>query len=237
MTRPSPANRRAFVRRNTHLQPVPDLPGVLLHLADDVAVASRLAAAELEKADPGLPFWAFAWAGGLAIACYLLDHPEEVAGLGVLDVASGSGLCAIVAARAGASSVRAVDIDPLSEAAVALNARVNRVRVGFTGHDPVSAPPPSYDVILAGDVSGPRRTPLKRASSASVPATCIRRRRLFRCISGPPVARRYRRSTTLRVARIPPQHALQLVARQPPAENVAATPAPRPRRTPGARAG
>jgi predicted nicotinamide N-methyase len=152
MPGPSPANRRAFVRRNTRLQPVPDLPDVRLHLADDVAVTSRLAAAELGQSDGGLPFWAFAWVGGLGIARYIAEHPDEVAGLHVLDVASGSGLCAIVAARAGASSARAVDIDPLSEAAVALNARVNRVRVGFTRSDPLSAAPPSCDVILAGDV-------------------------------------------------------------------------------------
>ena len=131
---------------------MPDLPGVRLYLADDVAVASRVAAAELGQSDPGMPFWAFAWAGGLGIARYLAEHPDEVAGLRVLDLASGSGLCAIVAARAGASSTRAVDIDPLSESAVALNARVNGVRVGFTRGDPLGAPPPSCDVILAGDV-------------------------------------------------------------------------------------
>ena len=152
MPRSSPANRRAFIRRSTRLQAVPDLQGVRLHLADDVAVASRLAAAELGQSDPGLPFWAFAWAGGLGIARYLVEHPDEVADRRVLDVASGSGLCAIVAARAGASSTRANDIDPLSEAAVALNARVNRVRVGFDRSDLLSAPPPSCDVILAGDV-------------------------------------------------------------------------------------
>ena len=112
MPRPSPANRRAFVRRTTRLQPVPDLPGVRLHLADDVAVASRLAGAELGQSDPGIPFWAFAWTGGLGIARYLAEHPDEVAGRRVVDVGSGSGLCAIVAAQAGASSVRAFDIDP-----------------------------------------------------------------------------------------------------------------------------
>ncbi len=136
----------------TRLQRVPDLPGVRLHLADDVAVASRLAGAELGQADPGLPFWAFAWTGGLGIARYLDEHPDEVAGQRVVDVGSGSGLCAIVAAQAGASSVRAFDIDPLSEAAVALNARINRVHVGFTRVDPLSEPPPACDVILAGDV-------------------------------------------------------------------------------------
>jgi predicted nicotinamide N-methyase len=152
MPRPSPANRRAFVRRNTRLQPVPDLPDVRLHLADDVAVTSGLAAAELGEPDGGLPFWAFAWAGGLGIARYLAEHPDEVAGRRVVDVASGSGLCGVVAARMGASDVRAIDVDPLSEAAVALNARVNGVRLGFSLGDPLAAPPPPCDVLLAGDV-------------------------------------------------------------------------------------
>jgi predicted nicotinamide N-methyase len=152
MHRSSPANRRAFVRQVTRLQPVPDLPGVRLHLADDVAVTSRLAAAELGLSDPDLPFWAFAWAGGLGIARYLLEHPDEVAGRCVLDLGSGSGLCAVVAARAGAASVRAVDIDPLSEAAVALNAHANGVHIGFTRTDVLGAPPPPCDVIVAGDV-------------------------------------------------------------------------------------
>jgi predicted nicotinamide N-methyase len=152
MSRPSPADRRAFIRRNTRVQPLPDLPGVRLHLADDIAVAASAAAGELGEPDANLPFWAFAWVGGLGLARYLVDHPAEVAGRRVLDVASGSGLCAIVAARSGAMSVRAVDIDPLSEAAVALNARVNKVRVAFSRTDPLSASPPACDVILAGDV-------------------------------------------------------------------------------------
>jgi predicted nicotinamide N-methyase len=148
----SPANLRAFVRRNTRLAPVPGLPGVRLQLADDVMVVMQLAGGELGQADPALPFWAFAWAGGLAVSQYLVDHPEEVAGRRVLDVASGSGLCAVVAMRLGAASVHAIDIDPFSQAAVALNARANGVRVGFSRQDLLDAPPPPCDVILAGDV-------------------------------------------------------------------------------------
>jgi predicted nicotinamide N-methyase len=152
MSTHSPANLRAFVRRNTRLTPVPGLPGLRLQLADDVMVVMQLAGGELGQPDPALPFWAFAWAGGLAVSQYLVDHPEEVAGRRVLDVASGSGLCAVVAMRLGAASVRAVDIDPFSQAAVALNARANGVRVGFSRQDLLDAPPPPCDVILAGDV-------------------------------------------------------------------------------------
>jgi predicted nicotinamide N-methyase len=148
----SPARLRAFVRRHTRLVPVPDVPGVRLQLADDVMTVCRLAGTELGLADPPLPYWAFAWTGGLAIARYLVDHPEEVAGRRVLDIASGSGLCAIVALRLAAASAHAVDIDPFSAAAVSLNARANGVRIGFTRHDLLAAAPPECDVILAGDV-------------------------------------------------------------------------------------
>jgi predicted nicotinamide N-methyase len=152
MSNPSRANLRAFVRRHTRLQDVPEVPGLRLHLADDVMEVCRLAGVELGQADPPLPYWAFTWAGGLAIARYLVDHPEEVAGRRVVDVASGSGLCAIVAAEAGAADVVAADVDPLAEAAVAINARANRVRIGFRRDDLLDALPPPCDVILAGDV-------------------------------------------------------------------------------------
>jgi predicted nicotinamide N-methyase len=152
MTTTSPANLRAFVRRHTRLLPVPDLPGVRLQLADDVTVAQRLAGDQLGESDPALPYWAFAWAGGLAIARYIVDHPDEVAGRRVIDIASGSGLCAIVALQSGAVAAHAFDIDPLSEAAVALNARANGVRIGFSRQDLLGVPPPPCDVILAGDV-------------------------------------------------------------------------------------
>jgi len=152
MAKPSPANLRAFVRRHARLAPVAGLPGIRLFQVDDVTVAWRLAGSELGQADPPLPFWAFAWAGGLALSRYLFDHPGEVAGLRVLDVACGSGLCAITAMLLGASSVHAADIDPLSGAAVAVNARANGVRVGFSLADVTAADPPSCDLVLAGDV-------------------------------------------------------------------------------------
>ena len=111
-----------------------------------------LAGRELGQADPPLPFWAFPWAGGLAIARYLHDHPDVVRGRSVIDVASGSGLCAIAAARLGAAKVEAFDIDPLAEAAADLNARENGVRITFRRTDPLDGEPPAGDVVLAGDV-------------------------------------------------------------------------------------
>jgi predicted nicotinamide N-methyase len=149
---PSPANLRAFVRRQTRLVPVADLPRIRLHLADDVTTVWQRAGALLGETDASLPYWAFAWSGGLAVARYLMDHPDEVAGRRVLDVASGSGLCAIAALQAGAASVHAIDIDPLSAAAVAVNGRANGVRIGFTLGDATTISPSAGDVILAGDI-------------------------------------------------------------------------------------
>jgi predicted nicotinamide N-methyase len=117
-----------------------------------VTVLWHAAGVELRLPDPPLPFWGFPWAGGLAVARYLAEHPEEVSGRSVLDLAAGSGLCGIVAARLGAESVHACDVDPLSGAAVDLNARENGVRVAFSLRDALSGPLPDADVILAGDI-------------------------------------------------------------------------------------
>jgi predicted nicotinamide N-methyase len=102
--------------------------------------------------DPDLPYWAFPWAGGLAIAHHLIQQPAEVAGRSILDLGAGSGLCGIVAARLGAASVLASDIDPLASAATALNAEANDVNVAVSGRDLLADPPPRVDVVLAGDV-------------------------------------------------------------------------------------
>ena len=153
MARPSPANLRAFVRRHTRLVPVAGIPGIRLHQAIDVTEVWRAAGEELGQADPPLPYWAFPWSGGLALAKHLLANPDEVVGKKVIDVAAGSGLCGIVAMRLGAASVKAVDIDPLAGAAVALNARANDVRIGVSLRDILDDPFDGPEVVLAGDVA------------------------------------------------------------------------------------
>ncbi len=152
MSGPSQARLRAFIQRTTRLMPVPDLPAVRLHMADDVMALMALTGRELGLADPPLPFWAFPWAGGLGLARYVAEHPSSVAGRSVLDMATGSGLCAIVAARAGAVSVVGSDVDPLAEAAVTLNARANGVEIAVARGDLTASAPPRVDVVLAGDV-------------------------------------------------------------------------------------
>ena len=97
----------------TRLQSPAYVPEIQLYLADEITPIWEAVQTRLGSSDAPLPFWAFAWAGGLAIARYLLDHPELAAGKRVLDIATGSGLCAIAACKAGAASVMAADIDPL----------------------------------------------------------------------------------------------------------------------------
>jgi predicted nicotinamide N-methyase len=142
---------RAFVLRHTRLQPVPGLEAIRLHLADEVLPLWHAAQVETDDMDAALPYWAFAWAGGLAVCHYLQEHPESVAGRRVFDLASGSGLCAIAAARAGASAVTGADIDPFAAAAIELNARANGRRVAVVRRDVLDEAVPEADVILAGD--------------------------------------------------------------------------------------
>lgn len=146
------ADPAAFIAANTRLQPVPHAPEISLHLADEVTPIWRLTEEELGELGLPPPFWAFAWAGGQALARYLLDHPREAADRRVLDFATGSGLVGIAAMKAGAASVLCADIDPFCAAAVAANAAANGVTLDFTAEDLLDAPPPEVDVICAGDV-------------------------------------------------------------------------------------
>ncbi len=145
-------HRREFVQRATALQRPASVPELVLHLAGEITPIWQMT--EVELATEGLPppFWAFAWAGGQAVARYVLDHPERVAGRRVLDLAAGSGICGIAACLAGAAGVVAADIDPFCAAIIALNAAANGVEVAFTDVDLLGAPPPAADGVLAGDV-------------------------------------------------------------------------------------
>ncbi len=146
----------AFVRERTAPAPVPLAPELVLYQATELTPLWHATAKELHAWDDS-PYWAFPWAGGQALARHLLDHPALVRGRSVVDFATGSGLVAIAAARAGAARVVAVDVDPFCRAAVLLNAALNGVDVGFHAGDPLGAPldaPPvaGADVVLAGDV-------------------------------------------------------------------------------------
>ncbi|GAA1302519.1 nicotinamide N-methylase [Planotetraspora silvatica] len=139
----------------------PTAAGARGHQAADPPAGGNPGAATGEEADDRLyemwerlgrlPFWAYAWAGGQALARHVLDNPELVRGRTVLDLATGSGLVAVAAAMAGAARVIANDVDPHALAAAALNARANAVAVTVRGGDLLDSTP-AEDVILAGDV-------------------------------------------------------------------------------------
>lgn len=142
----------ALVRAHTRLAVSPLVPEVRLHLAGEVFdLWERTRRADGRDEVPP-PFWAFPWAGGLALARHLLDHPGVVAGKRVWDLAAGSGLVAIAAARAGAAAVDASDIDRYAVAAIGLNAAANGVRVAVRREDALGVPDTRADVVVAGDV-------------------------------------------------------------------------------------
>lgn len=149
-TPPDPAE---FIRGNTRLTAVPTVPEIRLHTAHEATGLWRIASRDKSGDDAPPPYWAFPWAGGMALARYLLDRPAAVRGQSVLDLGSGSGLVAIAAGLTGARPVYASEIDPYGLAAIALNAVSNGVEVTIVPGDMIgqSVPPP-VDVVLVGDL-------------------------------------------------------------------------------------
>ncbi|KLK94233.1 50S ribosomal protein L11 methyltransferase [Microvirga vignae] len=141
----------AFIRAETRLLPVPHTPELSLYVADEATELWHRTEEELGEIGLPPPFWAFAWAGGQALARYILDHPETVRGRRILDFASGSGLVAIAAMRAGAAEVIACDIDSFAIAAIQLNAEANSVTVTPVQTDLIGQDQ-GWDTVLAGDI-------------------------------------------------------------------------------------
>jgi predicted nicotinamide N-methyase len=140
-----------FIRRNTQVLSPPLVPEIGLHLASETVPLWHKTEEELGEIGLAPPFWAFAWAGGQALARYVLDHPDVVSGLDVIDLASGSGLVAIAAKRSGARKAIAADIDLFAREAIALNAALNGVAIEICADDLLEAPPPACGAVLVGD--------------------------------------------------------------------------------------
>lgn len=141
----------AFIRANTRVMAASYVPEIQLYLADDAVSLWELTEEQLGELGLPPPFWAFAWAGGQALARYVLNHGDLVRGRRVLDMASGSGLVAIAAMKAGAASALAADIDGFAAHAATLNAELNGVSVLTTDADLIGLPT-DCDVILVGDL-------------------------------------------------------------------------------------
>ncbi len=144
------ADPTQFIRANLPIAPAPGIPEVRLHKALPSSRVGRLAA--LDEEGFGSPYWAYHWGGGLALARHVLDHPEIVTGRAVLDLGAGSGLVAIAAAKAGAASVMAAEIDSYAVAALRLNIEANQVDIAIVRGDLTICGPPAVDVVLVGDL-------------------------------------------------------------------------------------
>ena len=154
---PGPEEVRDFVLAATRPVRPQLVPELRLLLAEDTTALWQQVEERFGRTGTEPPFWAAAWAGGQAVARHLLDTPGAVAGRSVLDLASGSGLCAVAAALAGAAEVTAADVDPLSAVAIAENAALNGVGVRVVLDDLLAGEPLPVDVVLAGDVWYERR--------------------------------------------------------------------------------
>jgi predicted nicotinamide N-methyase len=141
-----------FIRRNTAIVAPPLVPEIRLHLATEVTPLWEATEETLAQGAVPPPYWAFAWAGGQALARYLLDHPEMAAGRDVLDFGAGSGLVAIAAAKAGARSVTAAEIDPFAAAAIAANAALNGVSIAVVTSDLSDGDTRVWKLVTAGDI-------------------------------------------------------------------------------------
>ncbi len=142
----------AFIRAHTAVAPPPLVPEIPLHLAGEITPLWHATEATLERNQLPPPYWAFAWAGGQALARHILDHPELVRDRAVLDFGAGSGLLAIAAAKAGAASSTAAEIDPFAAAAITLNAACNGVAVNLALADVIGRDDAPWQVVLVGDM-------------------------------------------------------------------------------------
>lgn len=166
-------DKSTFIRANTKLRPVPLVPEIAIHVADESVPIWLKTEEELGEMGLPPPFWAFAWAGGQALARHVLDHAESVAGKTVLDLASGSGLVGIAAMKAGANAVTAADIDPFALAAIRLNASANDIHLKICSDDLLGAPTDErWDMILAGDIFYERDTAERAFAFLSRQAAC-----------------------------------------------------------------
>ena len=165
-------DRSDFILANTRLLAPPLVPEIRLHLAEESLPIWRKTEEELGEMGLPPPYWAFAWAGGQALARYILDNGDLTSGRTVIDVGAGSGLSAIAAAKAGARHVDASDIDAIAVTAIGLNARANGVSIAATSDDWLGGAPPPADIVLVGDLFYER--PLAERVMAFVQAAAAR---------------------------------------------------------------
>jgi predicted nicotinamide N-methyase len=148
----SAADAASFIRANTAISSPPLVLEIRLHLASEITPLWQATEATLARDQLPPPYWAFAWAGGQALARHVLDHPALVRGKSVLDFGAGCGLLALAAAKAGAAAATAAEIDPFAAAAIALNAALNALEVRIETADVIGCTDIAWQVVLVGDM-------------------------------------------------------------------------------------
>jgi predicted nicotinamide N-methyase len=148
----SAADAASFIRANTAVVSPPLVPEIRLHLASEITPLWQATEKTLARDQLPPPDWAFAWAGGQALARHVLDHPQLVRGKRVLDFGAGSGLLALAAARAGAAMATAAEIDPFAAVAIALNAALNALDLRVETTDVIGRTATPWQVVLVGDM-------------------------------------------------------------------------------------
>ena len=143
MCPPLMLNHKEFITTYTRLQYLSYIPEIRLFLRDDKHLHSFLQQ-ELNNNTP-YPFWAYVWAGGLALARYIIDNPHIVRDRHVSDYCAGSGIVGIAASLSGAASVTCVDTDPIALSTINLNAKANGITIN------VSETLENRELVLAGD--------------------------------------------------------------------------------------
>jgi predicted nicotinamide N-methyase len=140
------------------------LPGGLAVTCLEAASADEVLERAIAAGAPP-PYGAVLWASAVAVAEHLAGR-ADLGGKRVLDVGSGNGLCALVAAKRGAH-VLALDLDPFALELVAEAARRQALsvtpRLFDLGGD---SPLPEADLVLFADLL--YEEPLARAAAARV---------------------------------------------------------------------
>jgi predicted nicotinamide N-methyase len=147
----TPEERRDFIVRNTTPGTAAIAPEITL-LVGGLAMPlwEQAALADARPAVPP-PYWAWPWAGGQALARFVLDHPAIASGRSVADIGAGGGIVAIAAALVGAREVTAIDIEAFAVEACRLNAAANGVTLAVSESDPTGTDA-GWEVVLAGDL-------------------------------------------------------------------------------------
>ncbi|MFT7109172.1 MAG: putative nicotinamide N-methyase [Psychrobacter glaciei] len=127
---------------------IPEL-NINLYLLDASIEKNQYSPEQVDSIWGNMPYWAFAWSSGRALAKYILDNPQLVKDKTICDFGAGSGIVALAALNAGAKAAWVCDLDQQALLASQLNAIENGMHV-FTCTDVSEVI--DLDLLVVGDV-------------------------------------------------------------------------------------